>query len=267
MQAHLPDLQTVRLAHGRVAYREAGSGPALLLLHGMAGASASWVRQLEALSSSFRVVAWDAPGFGGSDVVEPDLDAYAGAARRLLEALGIDASAVVGHSMGGLIAVRLAASSGALVSRLVLSCSHAGFGDPQDSPPRARYTRRLAELESMPRAEYGAARARKILPAQASPEVFGTVAAIAATARAEGLLAAGRMSQIADNRPLLGSLAMPVLVLTAELDRVLPAANSLPFLEKIANARHVTLAGVGHAPYLEDPDAYNAALRGFLQDA
>jgi len=267
MNASLPELKTIRLAHGRFAYREAGSGPALLLLHGMAGSSASWVRQFEALSASFRIVAWDAPGFGGSDLVEPDIDAYADAARRLLEALGIGASAVVGHSMGGLIAGRLAASSGANVSRLVLSCSHAGFGDPRGSPPRARYTKRLEELESMPRAEYGAVRARKILPPHAAADVFQAVAAIAATARADGLLAAGRMSQTADNRLLLGSLTMPVLVLTAELDRVLPAGNSMPFLEKIANARHVTLAGVGHAPYLEDPDAYNAALSTFLRDA
>ena len=82
-----------KTARGTVSCRTAGSGPALCLLHGIGSQSGSWVRQLEALAPRFRVIAWDAPGYGDSDRLAADSPVaadYADVLEALLDTLGID---------------------------------------------------------------------------------------------------------------------------------------------------------------------------------
>ena len=113
----------------RIGYREAGTGPAILALHGVGSSSQSFALQVEALSARFRVIAWDAPGYGGSDdyTGEPSPGAYADIAVALLDALKIDTAHIVGHSMGGLIAAALVARHATRVSRVVLSSCASGY--------------------------------------------------------------------------------------------------------------------------------------------
>ena len=92
-------------------------------------------------------------------------------------------------------------------------------------------------------------------------------ARIAAEARPEGIRCTTRMLQLADNRPCLSGLAMPVLVLAGGRDPIIRPAVSEELRGLTPKARHVTLPGLGHAPYLEDPAAYNAVLDEFLGTA
>ena len=64
----LPETKYFSFKNGRLAYRESGTGPTLFLLHGMNGGSQSWAHVFQSLATSFRIVAWDAPGFGESDL-------------------------------------------------------------------------------------------------------------------------------------------------------------------------------------------------------
>ena len=92
----LPPQKTADTASGRISYREAGSGPALMLMHGLGGNARTWERQLDALSASRRVIAWDAPGYGGSDNLAPDVETYARAGLALMDALGVRTAALCG---------------------------------------------------------------------------------------------------------------------------------------------------------------------------
>lgn len=265
LDGKIPERQIAKTPGGAISFREAGQGQPLLLLHGMNGNSKSWSHQLRAFSDAYRVVAWDAPGYGASDPVPPDADAYAAQVNHLLNHLKIDQAYVVGHSMGGVIAQRFCARNLERAKCLVLSGTHWGNAAPADAPLASKYAKRLQDLEKLSPKEYGEMRAQKMLSASLPREVFDLVAEIAAETRREGLLNGGQMVEKTDNRPLLGSLKMPVLILTGERDAVVTPQRSEAMMEYLPDARAVSLPGVGHAPYLEAPEAFNQAVQQFFE--
>src|SRR5271166_6873482 len=122
-------LKTVAL-HGRsVTYFEAGSGPVLLLIHGMAGTCENWRAVIEPLAREHTVLAPDLPGHGSSAPGGGDysLGALAAGLRDLLVALGHDRATLVGHSLGGGIAMQFAYQFPEITERLVL-ISSGGLG-------------------------------------------------------------------------------------------------------------------------------------------
>ncbi len=264
----LPPLSRRKLSYGVVAYRETspmtGTGqPPLILLHGLGGASPSWENQLDHFGQTRRVVAWDCPGYGGSDhlgIPTPDLDEFAAALAELLDAIEIQHADMVGHSMGGAIAPRFAIRNPGRVRRLVLSCTRAGFR--QRDP--GSFAQRVAELKTLSAEEFGRRRAESMTSPAAPEAVRSKVAAIAAEARLSGYEAAVHMLMHADNTDLLGELEVPTLVLSATDDRVATAAEAEHLTGLIAGAKHVVIEGAGHAPYLEKPDTYNMILEDFL---
>jgi len=260
-----PPRQVAALSRGALSYRSVGHGPAVVFLHGLAGNALSWVRQYPTLSARYRVVAWDAPGFGLSDAVEPDVDVFADVLYELLNLLDCGAAALVGHSMGGVVAARLAARHPNRVTRLVLSCSHPGYGEAANTPVQPRVEQRVRELAEQGPAEYGRIRARGLFPAGFDDrETMDLAARIAAEARPESIRGATRMLQLADNRPVLPGLGMPVLIITGERDPVVKPHLRDELRALTPRARHVEMPGAGHAPYLEDAAAYNAILEEFL---
>lgn len=261
----ISERQIAKTPGGAISFREEGQGQPLLLLHGMNGNSKSWSHQLRAFSDRYRVVAWDAPGYGASDPVPPNADAYAAQVNHLLNHLKIDQAYVVGHSMGGVIAERFCARNLAQSKCLVLSGTHWGNAAPADAPLASKYAKRLQDLEKMSAKEYGEMRAQKMLSTSLSREVFDLVAEIAAETRREGLLNGGQMVEKTDNRPLLGSLNLPVLILTGERDAVVTPQRSESMMAYLPNARAVSLPDVGHAPYLEAPEAFNQAIQQFFE--
>jgi pimeloyl-ACP methyl ester carboxylesterase len=265
LEQPLPERKAVQTPGGAISYREAGHGPALFLLHGMNGNSRSWAQQLKAFSDSYRVIAWDAPGYGESDPVAPDADAYAAQAAHLLDHLNVERAHVIGHSMGGVIAERFCARHLDRAMSLVLSGTHWGNAAPEGAPLAAKYARRLQELEDMPAEEYGKVRAGKMLPSSPQPEVFDLVAGVASEMRREGLLNGGQMVEKTDNRPFLPALKLPVLIITGDRDPVVKPQRSEAMMEFLPSARAVSLTGVGHAAYLETPDVFNQTVRDFYK--
>ena len=109
----LPELKTAQLTHGRLTYRETGEGKKrqnLLFLHGLLGNAKSWSYQFQdrSLGQNYRLMAWDAPGFGGSDLVEAHIDAYLAALAEFVDHVAEGPIFLVGHSMGGKAAMVLA---------------------------------------------------------------------------------------------------------------------------------------------------------------
>lgn len=266
----LPDRQTVDLDHGRVSFRQAGSGPDLVLLHGLAGNSLTWEEQFNVFTRGWRVTAWDAPGYGESDPVLPSVDSYAASLEALVAALDLAPFVLLGHSMGGVVAGRFAAAYPDRLRALVLSCTLLGRRQPAGSPLAESYRARLADLETLPAEEYGRRRAEAMAAPGCDPEPLERLAAIAAETRRDGLEGAMRVIAEADNSTALAGLALPVLVLIGELDRTATAELTGAVVDSLrggpARVETAVLPGVGHAPYLENPGSYNGAIGAFLAD-
>ena len=125
----MSEMKFLELHGDRVAYREAGAGEALLLIHGMAGSSATWRAVLPQLSKKYRVVAPDLFGHGESAKPRGDysLGAFAVSLRDLLDELGITRATVVGQSLGGGVAMQFTYQHRDYCERLVL-ISSGGLG-------------------------------------------------------------------------------------------------------------------------------------------
>ena len=259
-----PPLRFARQSHGQMSFRSRGDGETIVFLHGLLGSSKSWAFQFDRLSRDYSMIAWDAPGYGQSEMVSASIDAFVEALREFLANIGQPKVSLVGHSMGGTVAARFAATFPEQVSRLVLSCSHAGYGDPETAPMSAKFERRMRELDEIGPIAYGVNRARGLLPNSVSAFVLDYAAEIVSETNPEALRRATRMLQCADNRPLLPKLKMPILVLNGEMDTDVQPILKADLLRLAPITRHVEMPGLGHAPYFEAPDYYSSLIEDFL---
>jgi len=264
----LPERQVVDLEGGRISYRQAGSGPDLVLLHGLAGNARTWEAQFAAFAGAHRVTAWDAPGYGESDLAEAHADAYVDRLAAFVEALDLRSFVLLGHSMGGIVAGRFAARVPDRLRGLILSCTLLGRAQAPGTPLAEGYRARLADLETLPAAEYGARRARSMAAPDCDPAILARLAGIAAETRRDGLEAAMRVIAEADNADALSRVRVPVLAVTGALDRTATRDLTDAVVAALSDGGNAPdtaeIPGAGHAPYLEDAVAYNAALSGFL---
>lgn len=263
----LPALETVRARGRAIAYRASGEGPPLVLLHGIGSGSASWEAQLDALSIRFRAIAWDAPGYGGSDPLPgeaPPSGAYGDAVADLVDGLGLDRVHLLGHSLGGLIAASFAARHPGRLLSLTLSDAAAGY---LNSPEEIRVGRLEARIEAMTTLgpqEVARRRAREVLSPGAPESVYEKVFAVQSRLRAQGYVQAARMLHGSDIFAVAAAIRAPALVMYGSEDTVTPESIGRDIAAAIPGARYVTLPDLGHASYVEGPEAFNAALTRFL---
>jgi pimeloyl-ACP methyl ester carboxylesterase len=227
-----------------VAYETAGAGPPLVLVHGLAGSSRWWRHTVPALAPHFRVHTVDLIGFGGSRggarFALAEAPAILGA---WIRQIGAAPAALVGHSMGGLVAADLAASAPELVSRLVLV-------DAAAVPLGRRYVRHA----------WGLARVMRHTRLSLLPVL------VADTMRAGPRTMLGAIWQLlsADITPRLGAIAAPTLVIWGQHDRLLPPEMGFAIQRRVPGARLEIIAGAGHNPQWERPAAFNESLLAFL---
>jgi 3-oxoadipate enol-lactonase len=253
---------------GYVAARTSGTGPAVLLLHGIGGSAASFAEQQGRLDG-FTTVAWDAPGYGASaDPADTGADCepadrYARAGVDLLRVLGHERAHVVGVSWGGVIATRMALRYPETLLSLTLADSSRGSGRTPDR--RAAMLRRIDDLAARGTAAFAAARGPNLLAPGAPPAVAQRVVALMAQVRLPGYRGAAEMMAATDHSGDLGKVSVPTLVLVGEHDRVTGVPESEALAAGIPGARLAVLPGGGHAVNQENPAAFNAALGGFLR--
>lgn len=264
----LPARQYIDVDGVQISYRQVGFGPDLVLLHGLAGNARTWEHQFETFADQFRVTAWDAPGYGESDLVATEIETYADTLMAFTAALGIDWFILLGHSMGGIVAGNAAGRYADRVAALVLSCTMLGRKQTKGAPLGEKYLARLTQLDELTPIEYGRARAKSMTAPGCDPSILEQFSRIAAETRRDGLEAAARVISEADNESAFAGLSMPVLVLAGEFDQtvttdfteamIAAVPDTVPALET-----HY-LPGVAHAPYMEDVGSYNAVLSDFL---
>jgi pimeloyl-ACP methyl ester carboxylesterase len=269
--ADLPKLRRVGAAGVTITYREAGKAgdPALLLLHGVGSSSASWAAQFAKLpAQGLRVIAWDVPGYGGSDTLpgdSPRTRDYAAALARLVEALRLKSFTLLGHSLGALVAASFCrGETRDKVARLILAAPASGYAKADAAQRAARVDARLSDMVRLGPAGIAETRAAALLSPNASLDAIARVRAVMQGLRPEGYTQAVRMLGRADILADAKDIATPTLVLCGGADTVTPEAGCRAIAAAIPGARCEILAGLGHALYVEDPASFDAAVLRFI---
>jgi len=247
------------------SHKERGSGPLLLFLHGLGGNRHSFDRQLDALSDRFRCVAWDVPGYGGSPpMAAMTFSAFAESLARLIQALGSEPHAVIGHSFGGMIAQAWLSGGGAC-GKLVLAQTSAAFGKPGSQWNEDFLKARLAPVdEGLAPRDF----ARQLITSMFFDR--SKAAAIEAAVATMAPLPAATYRQVIeclvafDERANLERIRAPTLCLAAEHDRTAPAKSVAAMAQRIPGAHYQCLPDAGHLAYVEAPDAFTAAIAAFV---
>ncbi|MFN7133782.1 MAG: alpha/beta fold hydrolase [Myxococcales bacterium] len=249
-----------------LAYEDTGAGPPLLLLHAFPLSSAMWQAQRASLSARFRVLAPDLRGFGGSSVQpEVSMRLFAEDAVALLDHVGVLKASVVGLSMGGYAALELLALAPHRVSALALCDTRANADD--EAGRRAREeTARAVERDGVE------VLVQRMLPKLLAPDAAeGVEAKVASMIRAvqpAGAAAALRaMGARRDMSEALGRIGCPTLVLAGEHDGITPPEVAEKMASAIPYSTLEIVPGAGHLANLEAPEAFDAALIGFLDEA
>lgn len=273
----MPEVQL----HGhRLSYRMEGHGPAVLLVHGITSSSRTWEAVIDGLAAHHTVIAPDLPGHGNSDKPRGDysLGAYASALRDLLVVLGIPTVTLVGHSLGGGIAMTFSYQFPERVQRLVLVDS-GGLGEEVSVALRAA---------TLPGAEF-------VLPVlfggagQTVIDLGGRVLSqvgLRASANTRGLIegieslgdAPSRRAFVQTARSVLDSRgqrvdargrlylaeALPVLLVWGDRDRIVPVEHARQALELVPHGRLEVFPQAGHFPFNDDPQRFVEVLREFI---
>jgi len=266
----------IQIGNLAVAVNDAGDGPPVVLLHGLACGKRMWFHQTLALRNRFRVIAYDQRGHGLTDAPAVATDYSAAYLTRdlvgVLDTLKIERAAIVGFSLGGGPALVLAASKPERVSRLVLADVGAGADDPLKTEWMARRWIKLIgqgaidELVcDMLRSEFFKAYARR------NARRREHMAALIRATPIDGLRFT--LSQVLAKRKslfllagLLKSVRVPTLVMVGQYDYVCSKAGRL-LAQTIPNASLKIIENSGHMSPLEQPSAFSAALLEFLAEA
>ena len=229
-----------------VVAEDLGSGPPLILLHGLAGSARWWSRNVPALSRTFRVVTIDLPGFGATHRGHRlDLDEVADQLAAIMDQLGLERASVIGHSMGGLIAGGLAAERPERVDRLILvdaaflSLDRAAGRSVSGSAATLRWT---------------------------APSLLPVLIADGLRSGPIRLTDAAMQLLRADWRAKLPMITAPTLVIWGEHDTICPVTIGRGIVAGIPGSRLVVIDGAAHNPMWERPEMFNRQVLDFLAE-
>jgi pimeloyl-ACP methyl ester carboxylesterase len=274
-------LQEVALHGHQVGFRIAGDGPLIVLIHGITSTSDVWLAAMARLAESYTVVAPDLLGHGRSAKPRGDysLGAYASGARDLLGVLGFEHGTVVGHSLGGGIALQFAYQFPEYTERLVL-VSSGGLG---------KEVHPLLRAAALPGAEFVLPLIIRDWMAGAGAAVGGFLGRLGLSAGPDLAEAARGYASLADRgarEAFLHTLravidlegqrvsatdrlylaeSVPTLLIWGTHDPIIPIEHARVAQARIPESRLVEMDGAGHWPQLEDPDRFVAELAEFVE--
>jgi pimeloyl-ACP methyl ester carboxylesterase len=274
------ELQETVLHGHRVAYRMAGSGPVIVLIHGVTSTSATWERVAPYLATQFTVVAPDLLGHGGSAKPRGDysLGAYASGVRDLMISLGHERATFVGHSLGGGVAMQLAYQFPERCERLALV----------DSGGLGREVNLLLRAATLPGSEV-------VLPLLASTRVLDAGRAVGRFVGRIGLRVGTDIEEMAHGHASLADPAarsafvhtlraivdpsgqrvsaldrlylaenVPFLIVWGGRDNIIPIEHGHAAHELVPSSRLEVFEGAGHFPHLDDPQRFIDVLESFI---
>ena len=279
-RAQRPPLEELVLHGHRVRFRQTGSGPVLVLIHGITGSSQTWSDVIPALAEHHTVVAPDLLGHGESAKPRGDysLGAYASSVRDLLTVLGHERATIVGHSLGGGVAMQFAYQFPERTERLVL-VSSGGLGTEVAlllrlaTLPGSEYvlpllcTRRLVDAGASVAGFFGRLGLRPSPDAEEMATGFASLGDIETrqafihTVRAIMDIGGQRVS--ARDRLYLAA-GVPMLIVWGERDPMIPAAHGHAAHEAVPGSRLEVFADAGHFPHRDEPGRFADILLDFI---
>ena len=243
--------------------------PPVVLLHGIGGGKAQWAPQLDLLAKhGWRAIAWDMPGYGESALPEGDYTfAELGASLiRLLDALAIGRAIVLGHSMGGMVALEAYAQAPERFAGLILACTSPAFGKADGDWQRQFIGERLAPLDAgLGMGEMAARQVPRMMTVAAPADARERAMAIMGAVPEATYRAALRCLVTFDRREVLPRIAVPTLAVAAAEDTQAPPPVMEKMAGRIAGAEFGLLPACGHLANLERPDAFGAVVLEFLE--
>lgn len=277
-QAKMCDLRTITLHGDRVAYRDEGAGEVLLLIHGIGGSSNNWRAIIPTLSKKYRVIAPDLLGHGQSDKPRGDysLGAFAVWLRDFLDALGISRVTIIGHSLGGGIAMQFTHQHRDYCERLILMSS-GGLGSEVN---------RTLRLITLPGSHF----ALQVASSKPVLNVRKAVSALRsedqhASRRNEHWEAHAALSNPENRQALLRTLRavvdrrgqfvcalnklhfnanVPVMIISGDQDRVIPVSHAYAAHAAMPHSKLHILPGVKHHPHTEQTETVAGLIDGFI---
>jgi pimeloyl-ACP methyl ester carboxylesterase len=273
--------QASRTLHGRrVAFRRAGTGPTVFLIHGITNSCRSWEPAMRRLARSYDVIAPDLPGHGESARQRGDhsLGAHACMMRDLLHVLEVERATVVGHSLGGGVAMQFAYQFPEMVERLTL-VSSGGLGREVSPLIRAAALpfaeQVLPLLTARPLMEAGSAAAGLLgrlglQPGADLAEVSRGIASLGDTERRAAFVRTVRsvisprgQRVNATDRLYLAS-GTPTMIVWGDRDPIIPVHHAHETHDQMPHSRLEVFEGAGHFPQLDDPDRFADLLDDFI---
>lgn len=222
----------------------------MLLIHGLSGSSRWWRRNIDALAARYRVLVPDVIGFGRTRCPGklPTPGEISTVIAEWLVESGYSRAHIVGHSMGGQIAIHLATRHPQRVDRLVLVAA-AGIPRPISMPQLARFA-----LGAVPPARWG------------DPLFFSTIVRDAVAAGPSSLVQAFGNILGDDVRPLLPKIQAPTLLVWGNRDPLVPAEHGQIMNQAIRGSELVRIHGAGHNVMVDQPEEFNRVVLGFLRE-
>ncbi len=271
--------QKIDLAGVKVHFVEAGKGPPLLFLHGLGGSWKDWSATLPAFAANYRVIAVDFPGFGDSDQPEVrySVEWLTDVMEKFILERKLEGLNLVGHSMGGLVALDLAARPGSRVKRLIVTDA-VGIGDKAEFISYAM-TKKIMGPETKWESFEGFLKDEfrgmvesfiKDQKPKTARDFFESVPKNPFTGNP--LLPMTPSVQLTasimdfDVRPKLASIRQPTLILWGAKDPVAPPKDASLLNKEIPPSRLVLFPDSGHSPMKEHPSLFNQELGKFLQE-
>lgn len=250
-----------------IAYERAGSGPPVVLAHGfVADGRSTWGAQIDALVDEFTVVAWDAPGTGGSS--DPPegfgMDGYADCFAAFIRALRIGPAHLVGLSFGGALVLATFHRHRNLASSLALVSGYAGWRGSLGVTEAQKRLARSLEVSELPPDEFAVAMVPSMFSPSVSDEVVASFVGRVRAFRPDGFRAMARAS-FEDQSHVLPEIDVPTLLLYSDHDVRAPLAVGEAMHASVRGSQLVVLRGPGHVSTVEAPTEVTRELRRFLR--
>ncbi len=260
-------LQTTQIDGQTLAWREAGEGDVLVLLHGIGGSSESWEDQLNQLSKRYRVIAWDMPGYGGSDgfdIAAPTVDDYVDKLTALLDRLEINNIHILGQSIAALVAARFCTRNPERVISYIFAHGLTGLGGLDEDARETAKRGRLEVFEALGPQIFAREKGPAIMSPSVSDEAREKAVGIMAKINPAGFRQAVEMLSTADLFEDTGSIQAPALVLCGADDPIAPETVCRSVEAAMPNAQFRLISAVGHYSASENPHLFNETISGFL---
>lgn len=260
-------MKTLATGAGPLAYDVQGDGPPVLLLHAFPLGLAMWDAQVAALRGQHQVIRFDDRGFGASPPGDGllSMERIADDAAAVLDHLGVARAVVCGVSMGGYAAFAMVRRHADRLRGLVLADTRAAADTPEGRESRATLAQKVLREGAGAAADAFVPKLLGETTRRERPQVVARVREVVLGNPPRGIAdALAGLAARADSTPTLREIRVPTLIVCGEEDVLTPPADAEALQRGIAGSRLVLIPRAGHLSNLEDPDAFNRALLGFL---